>query len=178
MILTVEGHADGSYTLLLSPPLFRFIEKLPLDFRNILTSSDGNEALLARLFPPAYGKADLDREYRELLGMDLLQRKMDCMEIFEACLAAMEEKDSLCRVPIAKNEFNACLAFINDFRIILGIELDIKDDDWQQPSEQHADEIGQQKYGLLSVLTILQQSLLEATGLVDFEIDGEANDEN
>ncbi|MCA8960924.1 MAG: DUF2017 family protein [Planctomycetes bacterium] len=169
MFIAVRRRDNEDFVLEMSPPLFQFLHLLPDRLREVLDSPDFTSRALQRLFPPAYSDPDRETEYRQLIAGDLLAQRMAKIEAFEQILARGEIAELGARIVVPASQFDATLSFLNDLRVVLAEELEIEDEDWEarlQPNDPRADQIL-----MLHLLGSLEQGLLEATGMVDFEID-------
>ncbi|MCB1003861.1 MAG: DUF2017 family protein [Acidimicrobiales bacterium] len=153
----------------MSPPLFHYLHLLPARLRATLESPDHGSRAMRRLFPPAYADPEREAEYRQLVDGDLLAARMQKIEGFEEILAQGTIAEVGARIVIPADRFDATLSFLNDLRVILAEELEIEDEAWEAelaPNDPRSDQIL-----MLHLLGSLEQGLLEATGMVDFEID-------
>ncbi len=167
-MLAVERTRSGDYSLSMPFPVLLSLQELP-EFLNQVLTSPTKSKLLERLFPPAYEDSECEAEYRGLLAEDLVSSKREAMSAYENVLEASEIDLPNAVLTIPSESFDLFLSFINDVRVLLGIELDITQEGWGEtmPSEHPEGE----KLLLLHLLTYLEQQLLEATGLVEFEED-------
>jgi len=171
---------DGRVLLEMSADQAWFLETLPDRLRAFLKSPQSNERLAERLFPSAYQDPELDREYQRLLGDDLARRKLECVDGFERTLARTRTTGELTQLVLSGEEYEFWLGFINDFRLMLGVELDIREDDWGEiPDDGRAGD-----FIILHYLTHLQEELLQAgeyelprIDLADLEADDGQDDD-
>ncbi len=166
-MLRAQKLDDGDYEVHLPPQALELLWHLPRRLRNLLESPDFEDRVVRRLFPVAYDDEEKESEYRELLGDDLRQRKLAAIDVFEEILRSGEIHRREAHLSIPAERFDSVLGFINDMRLLLGVELDITDDNWQfeiSPDHPRAEEML-----LLDFLGFLQHSLLEATGMADLE---------
>ena len=75
-MLNVKRRKDGSLVLSLNLYEALVLKSLPQKIRQLLKDPDFSDRTLLRLFPRAYRDEAKDREYRRLLGEDLLKRKL------------------------------------------------------------------------------------------------------
>jgi hypothetical protein len=76
---------------------------------------------LRRLFPPAYDQdPEFDAEYQRLMREDLLDRR-------RAALATMLR--TLDNDELTEEELTGWLGALNDFRLVLGTQLDVSEED-------------------------------------------------
>jgi hypothetical protein len=112
-----------------------------------------SQPLVDRLFPRAHEDDELEREYRELAGEQLVSGRRRSLE-------TMEETSE--RMLLTPDEADAWLRGLNDARLVLGTRLDVGEDfDWSEvgPDHPHAQELA-----LYAYLSWLQQQFVEALG--------------
>jgi hypothetical protein len=115
---------------------------LPEQLNAILREDD---ASLRRLFPPAYADdPEREAEYQGLMREDLLGRRHAAHEIMARTIDA-DDLDG--------EELNAWLATLNDFRLVLGTKLDVREDDRGDDTPE---------YALYRYLTYLEEVVVEA----------------
>ena len=142
----------GRFRFRISPEEREFLRDLPGQMREILTdpSSNGDPAL-QRLFPPAYGAGDQERnrEYASLVRDDLVQHRL-------AALAVVEE--TLDRDELTEEQMLAWMGALNDARLVLGTRLDVAED-MDPPAEDDPDFPA---FFLYSYLSQLQAEIIDA----------------
>jgi hypothetical protein len=171
MYLAVNRTKNGDFVLVMSPPLFHYLGLLPNRLREALDSPDYASRAMRRMFPPGYADPEKEQEYRDLVQGDLLQQRLLKIAAFEEIFHQGEVDKAEGRLVIRGEQFDGCLSFLNDLRVLLGEELEIENEDWErefEPGDPRAD-----KVLMLHLLGYIEQGLLEATGMVDFEIDPE-----
>jgi len=104
---------------------------LPGQLRELIESRDPSTA---RLFPPAYqDDPEHQAEYQEMVGDDLLQKRLQAIEIVDQTVQAKR---------LDEEQLLAWLGALNDLRLVLGTRLgievetdgeDIADDDLRAP---------------------------------------------
>ena len=169
MYLVVNRLEDGDFALSMSPPLFHYLSLLPNRLREALRDPDYSTRAMKRMFPPGYSDPEKQEEYRELVGGDLLRQRHEKIDAFEGIVGSGVVDDNEGSVLIRGEQFDGFLSFVNDLRILLGEELEIQQEEWEQefdPGDPRAD-----KVLMLHLLGYIEQGLLEATGMVDLEID-------
>ncbi len=104
----------------------RFLRKVPKKLKELFTAPDRSPAVIARLFPPTYDDDAAEEEHRRLLGETLIERRKEGL----ACYAAILDrgKDGSFVASIA--EINLLLQVLNDYRLMLGVEMNLQDNDW------------------------------------------------
>ncbi|MGE4619606.1 MAG: DUF2017 family protein [Planctomycetota bacterium] len=168
-MLTAHRDDDGSYQLSGHPAILRSLWTIPGVLRTIIENPESNEKAAARLFPATYIDPQAEKEHRRLVGDDLKTRQLQKLAIFEKVLATSDEGMSAIAIP--EKDFDAILAVLTDLRVVLAGDLGLESDDW----EDHYDEeqLEDPRMQILQILGAIQHLLLEATGMVDFEIDPE-----
>jgi hypothetical protein len=115
--------------------------------------ADEGDPALRRLFPSAYEDPEREREYRKLTGRQLASGR-------ESALAVLES--TVDRPSLSPDEADAWLRALNDARLVLGTELDVREDlDWDAigPDDPRALE-----HAVYGYLTWIQEQLVEAAG--------------
>ena len=113
---------------------------------------DGDDPALRRLFPPAYADERLDRDYRELVGRQLVDGHSRALETVERTVG---------RDALSAEEADAWLRALNDVRLVLGTRLDVTEDlDWDalDPGDPRLPELA-----LYSYVSWIQEQLVAAT---------------
>jgi hypothetical protein len=101
---------------------------------------------LRRLFPPAYtDDPEREAEYQGLMREDLLGRRHAAHETMARTVDAND---------LDREELNAWLATLNDFRLVLGTQLDVSEDDARGDDTP--------EYALYHYLTYLEEAVVEA----------------
>jgi hypothetical protein len=142
----IERARDGSIRLELPPQERELLSSLTRRLRAEL-DGDSSDPSLWRLFPRAYDDADDEREYRELMGNDLLSARQGALDSMEQTIFAKR---------LDADQADAWLTALNDLRLVLGTRLDVREDmsveDFSQ-SPEHA---------LYVYLSWLQEQLIAA----------------
>jgi hypothetical protein len=159
-MLGIGPRKGGGFTLTLEPEEAAILLSLPGRLRRVLQDPDFTDRVVRRLFPPTYGDAELEAEHRRLLGEDLTRMKLQALEAFERSLEKKRKRDNRVEVTIEESQFDLWLSFVNDMRVLLGTELDIRDDSWHEmaldPDDPRAGDLA-----LLEYLTWLEAALIE-----------------
>jgi Domain of unknown function (DUF2017) len=103
---------------------------LPDQLRTVL-GEDEEEPVNRRLFPPAYlDVADVERdtEYHRLMHDDLVQEKLDNLDLLTGSLDRGTPSVRRWTVELTDEEATAWLGVLNDLRLALGVRLDITED--------------------------------------------------
>jgi hypothetical protein len=162
-MLDIRRRQNGTYVVTLDLYEALLLRSLPDRLRRLLESPEVDARVARRFFPPAYRDSQKNREYRRLLGDDLRRRKLAGVETFENTLRNLRRKGRQVEIRIRTEEYDLWLAFVNDMRVLLGVELDIRDDDWGSeefdPESPHAEDLA-----LLHYLSWLEEALISASG--------------
>jgi hypothetical protein len=158
---------SGALTITLDPAEGLFLRELPARLRQVLQHPDFQSRVFRRLFPPAYRDRAREAEYRELLGKDLLERKLEGIAAFEASLAGWKASRRKVEVTVEPEKFELWLGFLNDMRLFLGADLEIEEEPLQEavdPTHPRARDMA-----LFHYLGWLEEELLHAGGFEGFE---------
>jgi hypothetical protein len=138
----VKRTRSGRYHLRLSDNEREVLRTLPEQLRDLLEKDDPS---LRRLFPPAYA-ADPEREaeYRRLMREDLVERRRAALDTMSRTVDASD---------LSEEELAEWLGALNDFRLVLGTQLDVTEDDPLIDTPEHA---------LYYYLTYLEDSIVTA----------------
>ncbi|MFO0982848.1 MAG: DUF2017 family protein [Planctomycetota bacterium] len=160
----IGGHPEEQRLWLrLVPVELELLRSLPTRLRDILLNPERAPAVLDRLFPPTHtDDAESEAEHRRLLGQTLLECRLDTIKGFEQTLARVRRRIAFPEIQLSLPEVDLWLHVINDVRLLLGTQLDIKDNDWRrQPLAADADV---ESYCVLVALSTLQEVMLGAMG--------------
>lgn len=172
----VVRQEDGSLLLSLPHAEGLVLCSLPQRIEALLSRKGFNRRVVDRLFPIAYEDSSREAEYRKLLGDDLRRSKRESMETFKRTLGDLEITESGIEVSIAEEAVEKWLAFLNDMRLYLGIELDITENDWSASLDPDAPM--EEEMALLHLLTWLQQCILDAIGYTQERFASEVEDDD
>ena len=162
-MLEVLRRRDGTVVLSLPPEHAAALTTLPARLRRLVADPDFTERAVARLFPTAYEDPEKEAEYRRLLGDDLRRKKLEGVAAFEATLHDARFHDDRVEIWITGEQFELWLGFVNDIRLVLGMELDIRDDDWTEDFDENHPRA--EDLALLHYLSSLEECLLRAHGI-------------
>ena len=110
---------DGTYRIQLPEGERALLRALPGQLRSLLVSEPADPSL-RRLFPPAYPvHPDNEKEYRELVGEDLLDGHVAALQLME------ETADS---ESLDEEQLLAWMRALNQLRLVLGTRLDVDDE--------------------------------------------------
>jgi hypothetical protein len=132
---SVSRLPDGGIRVVLTPDEHAALAALPAQLRPLIdgqAEGDLAEAVRGRLFPAAYDDPELEEEYRSLAGDDLVEGRLDQLDVFAASLAATRPARGRVRIDLDPAAAAAWLAVVNDTRLILGSLLGItSEDEWE-----------------------------------------------
>jgi hypothetical protein len=113
--------------------------------------ADEDDPGLRRLFPSAYADPELEREYQHLTRRQLASGRERALELLQSTVD---------RPSLSPDEADAWLRALNDARLVLGTELDVREDlDWNAIGSEGPRALEHAVYGYL---TWLQEQLVEA----------------
>jgi hypothetical protein len=124
----VERTRGGRFRLRLSREERDVLRALPGELRALLGTDD---ASLRRLTPPAYeDDPEREREYRQMVGDDLLRQRLQALEAMESTIDART---------IDEEQLTAWLGALNDLRLVLGTRLEVTEEMYEEgiPAEHH-----------------------------------------
>ena len=110
---------SGDFELRLSPEERDVLRGLPEQMREAMELGDTDPAV-ARLNPSAcLDDAEVDAEYRQLMGNDLNEGRLQALDVLEG---------SVDDVRLDEDQALAWMGAINDLRLVLGTRLDVTED--------------------------------------------------
>jgi hypothetical protein len=138
----------------------KLLKSLRQRLRHLLLDPNRAPKVIDRLFPASHLKdAKAEAEHRRLVGETMFERRLEALDRFEETL---KRADRHRRLELSAAEADLWLHVLNDIRLVLGTELDIRDNDWRRhPPRSRAEA---QSYAFLIKMTILQETMLEALG--------------
>jgi hypothetical protein len=107
-----------------------------------------------RLLPDAYADADDAAEFRRLMDSELRAAKVEALQ---RVVRSAEATDSA--IVLADDDVDGWLHAINDIRLVLGVRLDIKDDD--RPRKLKSSDPRRPMLAAYDWLTWLQDAVLQ-----------------
>ena len=159
-MLRVRREKNGTLLVSMDKQTAEILGELPRRLRSVLERPDFADRVVQRLFPPAYRTQKEETEYRKLLGSDLLKRKLESVEAFEKTLRGRKDGVLQVQLRVVAEDVELWLGFVNDMRLLLGTELDIRDESRGHtfdPSHPQAADMA-----LLHFLSWLEEELLKA----------------
>jgi hypothetical protein len=139
----VKRTRHGDFELRLPPEERSLLRELAPQLRGLL-DSDLTDPSLRRLFPTAYPEdPERDREFRDLVGDELLERRRAALDMLLATVDATK---------LSEDELSAWMSAINDLRLVLGTRLDVSEDMDPMPDPDDPDAPLLVLYGYLGYL--------------------------
>jgi Domain of unknown function (DUF2017) len=133
------------------------LQGLPHTLRDILLGRSRPE-FAGRLFPPGSRDPEVEREYRELVGDDLVQARLAAVDRFADTLEQGRQHRRMWVVDLDDEQADAWLSTINDLRLVLAPLAGVDSEDaWAGGPDRSSPESM-----LLWHLSWLQEELLEA----------------
>jgi len=165
-MLNATRDEDGTFRLVGHPGILRILWTIPGTLRKIIEDPDANAKATKCLFPDAFSDPTAQAEHARLLGDDLKIRQLQKLAVFERVITSSDAGEGAIRIPEA--DFDAFLAVLTDLRLVLAVDIGIESDGWEELYDE--DELDDPRIHLLNLIGGMQQLLLEATGLVDIEL--------
>jgi hypothetical protein len=159
-MLRVRRKENGTLLVSMDAQSAELLKELPQRMRSALERPDFTDRVVRRLFPPAYRTQEKENEYRQLLGDDLKKRKLDSVATFEKTLRGWKSGVLQTQIEVTPEDFELWLGFVNDMRLVLGTELDIRDESWGEKFDP--DHPRAMDMMLLHYLSWLEEELLKA----------------
>ena len=109
----------GDFEIKLPPEERALLRDLAPQLRTMLDANIDDPSL-RRLFPTAYpDDAERDREYRQLVGDELVERRRAALDTLLATVDASS---------VSEDDLAAWMGAINDLRLVLGTRLDVSEE--------------------------------------------------
>ena len=141
---------DGGVIVRLPAVERELLQQLRTELVTLLETEPGDPSL-ERLFPPAYEDKRAEREYRRLMGEELLTGRRRALDVLEAT-AGQEQ--------LSAEEAESWLTALNDLRLVLGTRLAVQEDTFVDGLNVHDPRAPE--LAVYSYLTWLQDSLVSA----------------
>lgn len=130
----------GTYRLRIPRQERDLLRSLPEQLRRAIEAGDPSTV---RLFPPAHPEdPEASRRYRDLVGDQLLQGRLEAIDTLEDTIEASV---------LDEEQMTAWLTALNDVRLVLGTQLDVAEDP-EPLDEDHPDALRMATYGYLGWL--------------------------
>lgn len=119
-----------------------------------------NRKVIGRLFPPAFDRSEAEQDaHRALLGSMLLDERRAAVAATRKLIASGESGLRGLTLRLTAQELETCLMVINDYRVLLATELDIRDNDWVERGPARIDD--HRSFLELVVLSGIEECFLE-----------------
>jgi len=104
--------------------------------RAVVDGDTGAEHLRARLFPPAYDDPEHEREFRELVGDDLVDQRRTAVDTALATLEGGRTRARQWSVDLDPEQVQSWLSVLHDLRLVLAQVVGITTEtDWERSIE-------------------------------------------
>jgi hypothetical protein len=145
----VRALPDGAYGIRLETEERQLLIRLAAELEHLVEAQD---AVVARLFPPAYrDDPQAEEEYRRLLGDSLAAGRLETLRL----LRTTARSDRL-----SQAEADAWCSALNDLRLVFGEQLDVTEELAERGIDpDHPNAVALSIYGWL---TWLQSEVVEA----------------
>lgn len=130
---------------------------LPEELRHILQGRAQPE-IRERLFPPGSDDPEIEREYRSLVGDDLIEARLAAVDRFAATLEAGTQQRRMWVAELDDDDAHAWLSTLNDLRLVLAPLAGVASEEAWDAGPDHASP----ESVLLYHLSWLQEELLVA----------------
>lgn len=101
--------------------------------RTVVRGGTGVEHLRARLFPRAYDDPDLDREFQDLVGDELVEQRIDAIDTTLATLASGRTRTLQWVIDLNDEQAHSWLTVLHDLRLVLAQIVGIRTEaDWER----------------------------------------------
>jgi hypothetical protein len=147
----VRRNRDGTFDVRLPDEERQVLADVLPQLRAALQGDASADPAFKRLFPVAYAQdAEHESEYRELVGDELLTKRLANVDTVLATITADR---------VAEDELFAWMGAINDLRLVLGARLDVSEETDLEVGPQHPDAAA---YALYAYLGWLLELLVDA----------------
>jgi hypothetical protein len=149
----VKRTRQGDFSVRLTGAERELLADLRDRLRDLLTAGDeASDPALKRLFPPATMDDERANErFREVVHDDLLERRLANLDVLEQTASADR---------VTEEELLAWLAAINDFRLVLGVRLNVTEE--TTGAEYRDDEERAGMFVAYRFLTLLEEQVVAA----------------
>ncbi len=164
---------DGNFILAGHPTILGMLLSIPATLRSVIEDPENHKEANQRLFPKAYADHADDLEYTRLVGEDRKNSARAKIAVFEKTLLASDAGQGAISIP--HDHIDPFLSVLNDLRLLLAIEIGIEDESWEETLDESSFE--DSRITIFHILGAIQHHLLDATGMVDFEIEPDEPEE-
>jgi hypothetical protein len=155
---TITPAAEGGVTVHLSVDERDVLATLPDQLSPLLTGDPSVPDLTQTLYSRGYADEELELEFRDLVGDDIVRQRVSALEAFAQTLTGGTVAGEQWRLDLDAEGAGAWLSALNDARLVLGALLGIDDEhEWDvRPRDDDPTAV------LLDYLTELQEILVHA----------------
>lgn len=152
MLQRVKRTARGGYQLRLTGEEREAMRVIPQRLRDLITQESGTiDPALERLFPPAFlDDPEKAKEFDELVRSDLVARRLEGIDQMER---------SMWSKTLTEEEILSWMGAINDYRLVLGVRLDVTED---MSTERFTDHEQRDEFTFYRFLSMLQEHIIRA----------------
>lgn len=105
--------------------------------RTVVEGGAGVEHLRTRLFPPAYDDPELEREFRQLVGDELLDERRAAVDTALATLEGGRTKARVWSTDLDPEQVQSWLSVLHDLRLVLAQVAGIRTEaDWERSLDE------------------------------------------
>ena len=128
----VTPTGDGGLVVRLPVRERDLLRSLPDQLRPVLAGEQTAPAVTDRLYPRGYDDDALEREYRDLIGSDLVTERVAALDAFAETLAGGTVSRGRWSTTLDADAAGAWLSAVNDARLVLGQLLGITtESEWE-----------------------------------------------
>lgn len=129
----ITAAPGGGVTVNLSQRERDLLRSLPDQLRPLLLGEQQAPTVAARLFPRGYDDDELEAEYRELAGNEIVAQRIGAMDVFTRSLDGGTVVRGRWRAELDAETAAAWLSAVNDGRLVLGALLGIvEESQWER----------------------------------------------
>ena len=129
--------SDEHVQLRLPPAEQSLLASVLPQLRAVIDGEAGVEHLRTRLFPPAYEDAEHEREFRELVGDELVEQRRTALDSAIATLDSGRTRGRHWSVDLDPEQVQAWLSVLHDLRLVLAQVVGISSEtDWERSVDE------------------------------------------
>lgn len=165
--MRIKGGRDGSVHVSLEEPEADLLRGLVAEMRTLLEAGvPANDEVMKRLFPQTFEAETDERAYRELMGDQLEQAKLDALNDVAGSLG----EGGKVRARLGPDQIGGWLRLLTDLRLAIGTRLGVTED----VMNDEADAAGPEATAMsvLHWLGWLQGSILDRIGWEQPDVEG------
>ena len=127
----IVAAGGGGVTITLTSDERDFLRTLPEQLEPLLAGDHEVPRLAATLYSRGYDDEELEQEYRELAGDDIVGQRVAALQTFAATLEDGDVSAGRWRAELDAEQAAAWLSALNDGRLALGAILGVTDESWE-----------------------------------------------